>query len=62
MMADISKDYSLSLLEKLTNYDFKKMFQTTKFEMFNNFQVDIEWDVKVCDAVLTVKNSKNLHI
>ena len=30
--------------------------------MFNNFEVDIDWDVKVCDSVLTVKNAKNLHI
>jgi len=46
----------------MTNYDFKRMFLTTKLEMLNNFEVDIEWDIKVNEAILTVKNAKNLQI
>ena len=52
MMADISNPYTMSLFGKLTDYDFKNMFLTTKLEMFNHFEVDIERDIKVNEAVL----------
>jgi len=55
-MADISNPYTMSLFGKLTNYDFKNMFLTTKLEMFNHFEVDIEWDINVNEAILTAKN------
>lgn len=38
------------------------MFQTTKFEMFNNFGVDIEWEANVYDVCLTAKKIKNIHV
>lgn len=62
MMPVISKEYSLSMLYKLSNYDLKKMFQTMRFEMLNNYEVEIDWDSNIYEIPIIVKNAKNIHL
>ena len=50
---------------KLNFNNFRDMFQTTKYDMLNNYGVIIEWDkeaMKGMDRFMIVKNAKNIHI
>lgn len=47
---------------KLNFNNFRDMFQTTKYDMQNNYGVNIEWELVAIDRFLIVKNAKNMHI
>ena len=46
MFANINPEHSKALLQKLSFEDYRAMFSNLKYEMQNDFDVEIEWDNK----------------
>ena len=60
MLPVINAEDSMALLEKLSFEDYKSMFSTLKYDMENNFDVNVEWDLK--QSQIIAKNVKNIHL
>ena len=56
----INAEDSMALLEKLSLEDYKNMFSTLKYDMENNFDVNVKWDLK--KSQILAKNVKNIHL
>ena len=61
LLPPIDPAYTQYMLEKLDNRDFKNLFQTMKYELLNNYGVEIEWEAKSAEVNLILKNVKNIH-
>ena len=60
MLPVINPDNSKALLQKLSFEDYRAMFSNLKYEMLNDFDVEIEWDNK--KSTIKVKKAKNIHL
>jgi hypothetical protein len=58
----IDPEHSRKMFLKLTFANFKEMFLTTKYDMQNNYDVIIEWEIAAIERYLVIKNAKNMHL